>query len=145
MKRIILLVSITITAWVGFVFYTTPDTPRKSLEKAENKTALPTPYLQMLDDYEGYISESLKLTGTPGAAITIVHDSTIIYLKGFGVKNVGTGEPVDVHTAFRLGSVSKSVTSVMVGAMVAAKALDWDEPVVKYLPHFELKSPAYTQ
>ncbi|HOO08534.1 MAG TPA: serine hydrolase domain-containing protein [Cyclobacteriaceae bacterium] len=145
MKRIILLVSITITAWVGFVFYTTPDTPRKSLEKAENKTALPTPYLQMLDDYEGYINESLKLTGTPGAAIAIVHDSTIIYLKGFGVKNVGTGEPVDVHTAFRLGSVSKSVTSVMVGAMVAAKALDWDEPVVKYLPHFELKSPAYTQ
>ena len=147
MKRILLLVTITITTLVGFVFYTTPEKPsKKSVAKKETKeTSLPTPFVELLDDYEDYINESLKLTSTPGAAIAIIYDSTIIYLKGFGVKNVDTQEPVDVHTVFRLASVSKSVTSVLLGTMVEDGILKWDDPIVKYLPHFELKSPTYTK
>lgn len=146
MKRTFILIAITITALVGFVFYTTPEKPSKRpVAKKESKEAsLPTPFVELLDDYEDYINESLKLTGTPGAAIAIIYDSTIIYLKGFGVRNVETQEPVDVHTVFRLASVSKSVTSVLMGTMVEDNLLKWDDPIIKYLPHFELKSPTST-
>lgn len=132
---------------VGFVFYTTPDKPAERLigKKELQATPPPNPYADLLDNYENYINESLKLTGTPGAAIAIIKDSTIIFLKGFGKRSVDTQEPVDVHTAFRLASVSKAVTSLLMGTMVEDSVLNWDDPVVKYLPHFELKSPTYTK
>ncbi|MEP2668172.1 MAG: serine hydrolase domain-containing protein [Cyclobacteriaceae bacterium] len=147
MKRILVLITITITAFVGFVFYTTPE--KSSKETATNKAPqappLPAEYVELLGDYEDYINESLKLTGVPGAAIAIVHDSTIIYLKGFGVRNTDTQEPVDTHTVFRLASVSKSVSSVLMGTMMEDGIINWDDPVVKYLPDFELDSAEFTQ
>ncbi|MEQ9414410.1 MAG: serine hydrolase domain-containing protein [Cyclobacteriaceae bacterium] len=147
MKRILVLITITITAFVGFVFYTTPEKPSKKtvVPKEPQAPPLPPEYIELLSDYEEYINESLKLTGVPGAAIAIIHDSTIIYLKGFGVRNVDTQEPVDTHTVFRLASVSKPVTSVLLGTMMEEGILNWDDPIIKYLPHFELNSEAYTQ
>jgi beta-lactamase class C len=146
MKRILVLITITITAFVGFVFYTTPQKPAKdTVPQSEPKApTLPTEYIELLSDYEDYINESLKLTGVPGAAIAIIHDSTIIYLKGFGVRNVDTQEPVDAHTVFRLASVSKPVTSVLMGTMMEEGILNWDDPIVKYLPNFELDSATFT-
>src|SRR5690349_1360729 len=68
----------------------------------------PNPYvLGLLNEYEGDILKLQAQTGTPGVAIAIVQDTSIIYLKGFGVKQVGTTDSVDVHTVFRLASVSK--------------------------------------
>lgn len=146
MKRILVLITITITAFVGFVFYTTPEKPSKKTVAPKEPQAPPLPaeYIELLSDYEDYINESLKLTGVPGAAIAIIQDSTIIYLKGFGVRNVDTQEPVDVHTTFRLASVSKPVTSVLVGTMVEDGILNWDDLIVKYLPNFELDSATFT-
>ncbi|HRK52560.1 MAG TPA: serine hydrolase domain-containing protein [Cyclobacteriaceae bacterium] len=146
MKRILVLITITVTALVGFVFYTTPDKPVKQTVAPDEPQAHPLPaeYLNLLSDYEDYINGSLKLTGVPGAAIAIVHDSTIIYLKGFGVRNINTQEPVDAHTVFRLASVSKPVTSVLIGTMMEDGILNWDDPIVKYLPNFELDSATFT-
>ncbi|MFZ1808855.1 MAG: serine hydrolase domain-containing protein [Cyclobacteriaceae bacterium] len=146
MKRILVLITITITAFVGFVFYTTPEKPSKKtvVTKEPQAPPLPAEYIELLSDYEDYINESLKLTGVPGAAIAIIHDSTIIYLKGFGVRSVDTQEPVDVHTAFRLASVSKPVTSALMGTMVEDGILNWDDPIIKYLPDFELDSATFT-
>lgn len=147
MKRILILITITITALVGFVFYTTPEKPAETTAPTNEPQAPPLPaeYVDLLSDYEDYINESLKLTGVPGAAIAIVHDSTIIYLKGFGVKNTDTNEPVDTRTVFRLASVSKPVTSVLIGRMVEDGVLSWDDRVIKYVPDFALDSAAYTQ
>lgn len=147
MKRLLIIITITLTAFIGFVFYTTPTKkePKKPDPTQSHPVALPTPYDDLLAAYEDYITESLKLTGTPGAAIAIIQDSTIIYLKGFGVKDVNTQEPVDTHTVFRLASVSKCLTAILTGVMVKDSLFSWDDPVVKYVPDFALKSPEYTQ
>lgn len=147
MKRLIVIITITVTAFIGFIFYTTPQKKEKVAVQQESTEAasLSTPYDDLLSTYEDYINESLTLTGTPGAAIAIIQDSSIIYLKGFGVRNVNTNEPVDVHTVFRLASVSKCLTAVLTGAMVKDSVFSWDDRVVKYIPDFELKSPEYTQ
>lgn len=146
MKRLIVIISITITAFIGFIFYTTPAKKEKvAIRQLVDSISLPTPYDDLLSAYEDYIKESIKLTGIPGAAIAIIQDSSIIYLKGFGVRSVDTKEPVDVHTVFRLASVSKCLTGVLTGVMVKDSVFSWDDPVVKYIPDFELKSPEYTQ
>jgi beta-lactamase class C len=81
---------------------------------------------------------------TPGAAVAIVKDSTIVYLKGFGVREVGTRDSVDVHTVFRLASVSKPFASFLTGIMVQDSVIRWDDPVSAYVPDFHLSSPEET-
>ena len=63
----------------------------------------------------------------------------MVYLKGFGVREIGKPEKVDPDTRFQIASVSKYVTAGAVGSLVDEGKLDWDTPVVTYLPGFALK------
>jgi beta-lactamase class C len=139
------------SAWgaIGFLFlfYMLPDTPPdlRSTQPTTRPAPLP-PSLQLtLKDYEQYIRESLHKTGTPGAAIAIISDSSIIYLKGFGVKNIHTGNPVDTETVFRLASVSKPIASTLTAILVEDSLFSWNDPVTRHLHQFQLKSPEHTQ
>lgn len=146
MKRVLIIIIIATTTLIGFEYYTTPAEPNHQRAVIiETPAPLPTPYDELLKHYEKYINQSLELTGTPGAAIAIIQDTSIIYLKGFGVKSTETKEPINTHTAFRLGSVSKSLTGVLMGLLVQNNKLAWDDSIHKYLPEFRLKSEEYTQ
>jgi beta-lactamase class C len=103
------------------------------------------PHLQkFLAEFESEISRLLELSHTPGASIAIVKDSSIIYLKGFGVKATGTSDSVNSETIFRLASVSKCFAPVLTGMLVEDSILHWDDKVTRYVPDFALKSPEQT-
>lgn len=106
----------------------------------------PNPYIQKaLQAYDDYLQQALKKNLTPGVAVAILRDSTIIYLKGFGVRSVGTNDSININTVFRVGSVSKSITASLAAKLVDDHFLDWDDSVTKFLPNFELKSLDYTR
>lgn len=105
----------------------------------------PNPHTQkLLLQYENFIEQAIRAGSSPGAAVAIVKDSSIIYLKGFGLKQVGKPDSININTVFRLGSVSKSMASVLAGTLVSDHLFNWDDPIVKYLPDFELKSEQST-
>ena len=105
----------------------------------------PNPYLiDLLTEYEGGILKLLRKTGTPGVAIAIVQDTSVIYLKGFGIREIGKKDSIDTHTVFRLASVSKCFAPVLTGLLVEDGILSWDDRIVKHVPDFLLKSQAYT-
>lgn len=107
--------------------------------------SLPNPFLQkLLANYEGEMIDLLNETKTPGLAIAIVKDSTVIFLKGFGVRQVGTSDSVNVHTVFRLASVSKCFAPVLTGLLVEDNVLYWDDYVIQHVPDFKLKSKEKT-
>jgi beta-lactamase class C len=107
--------------------------------------AIENPHLQkFLDEYESEISRLLELSHTPGASIAIVRDSSIIYLKGFGVKATGTSDSVNSETVFRLASVSKCFAPVLTGMLIEDSLMHWDDKVIRYVPDFALKSPEQT-
>jgi CubicO group peptidase (beta-lactamase class C family) len=54
----------------------------------------------------------------PGLSIAVVYRDEVVYLKGFGVGEAGTGEAVDAHTVFQLASLSKPIASTVVAAIV---------------------------
>lgn len=109
------------------------------------KPALPNPYVEkLLVDYEEQMLDLLNKTKTPGFAIAIVQDSTILFLKGYGLREVGTRDSVDAHTVFRLASVSKCFAPLLTGLLVEDGILQWDDFVVKHLPDFKLKSKLNT-
>jgi beta-lactamase class C len=106
----------------------------------------PNPFIvKLLADYERKIDSLSNRSHTPGAAVAIVYDTTIIFLKGVGVRKVGTHDLVDTHTVFRLASVSKCFASFLTGILVEDSVLHWGDHVVQYLPGFSLESAEETQ
>lgn len=109
------------------------------------KPALPNPYVQkLLVEYEAEMRDLLRQTKTPGLAIAIVQDSTVLFMKAYGVREAGTRDSIDVHTVFRLASVSKCFAPLLTGLLVEDKVLAWEDRIVDHLPSFELKSRDYT-
>ena len=95
-----------------------------------------------LNYYDKFFTTNFNVSECPGAAVVIVKDSVVVYKKGFGVKQLNTNDSVDVNTIFRIGSLSKGVTSVLAGNMVDKDELSWDMKIKDIVPGFALKDKA---
>lgn len=75
----------------------------------------------------------------PGAAVAIVQNGRVVYVKTLGVGSTKTRNPVNPHTVFRLASVSKTFAAVLAGQASYAGEINLDAPLSRYLPGFRLK------
>jgi CubicO group peptidase (beta-lactamase class C family) len=98
----------------------------------------------MLADLEAYIEDLMERFEMPGAAVAVVQNDEVVYANGFGVKDINSGEAVTSDTLFMIGSVTKSMTTMMMASLVDEGILDWDTPVVDILPTFALSNPDVT-
>jgi beta-lactamase class C len=124
-----------------FLFGCHPDT--KKTGPVVHKKVHPT--YRFISEFGKYIENTRTDSSYPGAAVVIVKDGSIVYIKGLGVKKTGTSDSVTVHTVFRLASVSKGFASVLAGIFVQKGLLHWNDPVINYLPFFRLQNPEYTK
>ena len=63
------------------------------------------------DSLDSYIQQGMKDWNIPGLAIAIVKDGKVVVMKGYGVRNIETKEPVDENTLFMIASNSKLFTA----------------------------------
>ncbi|MEM6319126.1 MAG: serine hydrolase domain-containing protein [Bacteroidota bacterium] len=104
------------------------------------------PHFQaFLQTYLHQFDSLRQATQTPGASIAIVRDTKVVHLAGYGVKNSYSEDSVDVHTVFRIGSLSKGFAAVLAGQLVAQQRLKWTDKVRRFVPQFQLKDSAQTQ
>ncbi len=80
----------------------------------------------------------MKTWGTPGLAVGIVKDGKVVFAEGFGKRDVEKSLPVTSKTRFILGSTTKAFTTMAMGILVDDGKLDWDKPVIHYIPRFKL-------
>ena len=59
-----------------------------------------------------------------------------VYFESFGVRDLGSTQPMTADTIFRLYSMSKPITSVAAMMLVEDGKLRLDDPVSKYIPVF---------
>jgi len=95
--------------------------------------------------FEKEIARDIDSCGCPGAAVAIIKDTSVIYMRGFGVKSAGGNDSVDIHTTFRLGSVSKGFAAVVSAKLVQEGYFSFDDKLTTYLPEFELSSKEQTE
>ncbi len=70
----------------------------------------------------------------------------LIWSEGFGYADFENRAPVTPATKFRVGSISKSLTSVALGLLYEEGKLNLDAPVQRYVPSFpEKRSPVTTR
>ncbi len=74
----------------------------------------------------------------PGLAIVVIDDSGIVLEKVMGWADLEEETPVTRETVFPIGSTSKPFTSTLTAMLKSDGVLDWDDPVTRYLPFFEL-------
>jgi CubicO group peptidase (beta-lactamase class C family) len=97
------------------------------------------------DSLERYIARGMKDWNIPGLAITIVKDGKVVFIKGFGVKEVGKPEKVDANTLFIIASNSKLFTGTSLALAEHEKKLSLDDKVTQYIPWFKLYDSTSTK
>lgn len=75
----------------------------------------------------------------PGLSVAVGVHGRLLWSEGFGWANIEQRVPVSTVTKFRIGSVSKLLTSVAVGLLHQDGKIDLDAPVQKYVPTFPQK------
>lgn len=92
-----------------------------------------------LESYDRYFQQEMSRTQTPGAAVVVVKDSQVVFLRGYGLRCWGRPDSVDANTVFRLGSLSKGFAGVLTGVLVQEGMLRWEDLVQKHYPQFCLR------
>jgi len=94
---------------------------------------------------DAYFQKSLNDWEVPGMAVAIVTKDSILFAKGYGIKDINTKQKVDANTLFAIASNTKSFTASSIALLVDQGKLLWDDKVVDYLPWFRLYDPYVTQ
>lgn len=98
-----------------------------------------------LAGFDAATNAAIREWNVPGLAVSVVKDGKVVFSKGYGVRKVGESAPIDDHTLFSIGSISKSFAAMELGMLVEEGKLSWDDPVRQYLPYFELYDPYVTR
>ncbi len=90
---------------------------------------------------EDFIKKIMLDWNIPDLFITIIKDNEVFLNKGYSLSQ-------KKHTSsslFRIGSITKSITSLAIAIFVKEYNLDLDTPLINYLPEFEVDSDFHTK
>jgi CubicO group peptidase (beta-lactamase class C family) len=71
---------------------------------------------------------------SPGAAVAIIKDGSIIYKNGYGIACMDYDIPITPSTIFHVASVSKQFTTFAIALLADQGKLSLDDDIRKYLP-----------
>ena len=94
-----------------------------------------------VDRLDALIEDGMTKTGVPGVAVAVVHNDTVVYERGFGVRELGRSEPITPDTVFQIASLSKSLSSTLVAALVGDGTTTWDARIGSIETDFALSDP----
>jgi len=99
----------------------------------------------ILAELEPFITSYLEEMEIPGAVVGIVQDGEVVYAKGFGVADPATGRALTPQTPMMIGSVGKSMTTMLMGTLVDDGLMTWDTPAVALYPDFRVLDPELSE
>jgi CubicO group peptidase (beta-lactamase class C family) len=95
--------------------------------------------------FDEYVARVLDAFEVPGVGIAIVSDGEVILARGYGVRDITTGEPVDGHTLFGIASNTKAFTATAMALLVEEGRVRWEDRVIDHLPWFRMWDPFVTR
>jgi CubicO group peptidase (beta-lactamase class C family) len=90
---------------------------------------------------DAIVQTAQKEWQVPGLAVVIVEGDKVIYLKAFGLRELGRKDLVTPDTVFPIASCTKAFTTLAMAMLVDEEKMAWDDPVRKHLPTFRLADP----
>ncbi len=96
-------------------------------------------------DLDAYVKKTMQDWQVPGLAVALVKGDRVVYMKGYGLRELGRNQIVNEDTIFPIGSASKAFTSTAIGLLVQDKKLSWDDRVIDHLQGFQMYDPWVTR
>src|SRR5918993_1088414 len=94
---------------------------------------------------DAYIQRVMKTFTVPGLSVAIVKDGKVMLAKGYGIRRMGDRAPADARTRFGIASNTKLFTATALALLAEEGKIEWDKPVVDYLPAFAMSDPFVTR
>jgi len=94
----------------------------------------------VLSEIESDIEKQRQDKKIAGLSVAIVYDQEVLWSRGFGYADLEKKILADPTTVYRVGSVTKLFTALMLMQLRDAGKLSLDDPIEKYLPEFKIKS-----
>lgn len=103
--------------------------------------AQPTQAIKESTEYLKKIKEKYKL---PGLSVCVGVKGKIVWQQGWGFANIEQKTLVTPETQFRVGSISKCMTSLAVGKLYQQGKLRLDADVRDYVPYYPKKKYSFS-
>jgi CubicO group peptidase (beta-lactamase class C family) len=94
--------------------------------------------------YAEFLESVRERTHVPGFSVAVVQGGKVVFERGFGEREVGKKGAVGTRTLFAIGSITKSLSSLLVAKMVSDGKLKWDAKVKDLYPAFKTGDAAFT-
>lgn len=88
----------------------------------------------------GLVDREMSDHEITGISIALIDDQKIVWQKGFGFADLENKIPATPETIYRAGSISKVFTAAATMQLAEQGKIDIDQPLVKALPEFSIKS-----
>ncbi|HEX2205223.1 MAG TPA: serine hydrolase [Longimicrobium sp.] len=98
-----------------------------------------------LQGLDAYIEQAMRDWQVPGLSIAIVRNDSVIFAKGYGVREIGKPARVDENTVFAVASNTKALTATAVGMLVSEGKAAWTDRATKHVPTLQLADPWATR
>jgi CubicO group peptidase (beta-lactamase class C family) len=79
------------------------------------------------------IPELMRTAEVPGLSVALIRGSKVAWVKGYGLRDAASKQPVEVTTVFEAASLSKPVFAYALLKLVEQGKLDLDAPLSQYL------------
>lgn len=95
-------------------------------------------------EFENYARKLVECGTPPGMSLAVVKNDSIIYSKGFGWADEPRNIRATPNTVYHWWSCTKIVTAIAILQLQEQGKLSLHDPVVRYLPFFQVKHPSDT-
>ncbi len=102
------------------------------------RTSIAAQYRDELKQFDDFVARQMKFDKTPGLTIGFIKDGET-WVKGYGFADLENKLPAKPESAYRLASVSKSMTALAIMQLVEKKKIDLDAEVQTYVSYFPKK------
>nr|ODN86267.1 hypothetical protein L203_04387 [Cryptococcus depauperatus CBS 7841] len=94
--------------------------------------------LSRLDALRPKIEELMRIGGTPGLSLSVMHEGNPVYYASYGYRDVEQRLPLTEETILPVCSFTKAVTSAAIGILVEEKKTHWNTLVKDALPSLDI-------
>ena len=88
----------------------------------------------VIAQFDADVAKAVKAWNAAGLAVAVVRNDSLLFAKGYGVRELGKPEPVDADTRFAIGSTTKAMTVLALGMLVDETL--WSAPGVNRPDYF---------
>jgi len=99
-----------------------------------------TLYREAYDRLDQYTVSKMQESNSVGMSVALTDRDELLRVSTFGISDLAGQHPVTQDTLYEIGSIGKTLTSVLLLQQHEEGRLDLHAPVTRYLPWFTVKS-----